>query len=95
MRIILSALGLFNYLDYKFSLQAFQKGILEGNPILLFITESPYFFYIKGLLIPFGIIILWFTIKKCGFIVKFLVIGVTLFYFIINIYHVYNLYFNV
>ncbi len=66
LKVLLIALGLFNVLDYLFTLCALRSGFLEGNPFMAPVVTTGWFFVIKVVLIPAALCLIWSQRSRLG-----------------------------
>jgi hypothetical protein len=93
MRNILTILFLIcflNILDYFFTLKAVELGFKEGNPIMNIALVNNFFPFIKLILVPIGLFIIWKSAKLNVFI-SVLLFFTLLVYITVNVYHIYGL----
>ena len=62
--VILILVGLFNFADYWFTLQAVQVGFREANPFMDAILHTHWFAVVKLVAVPVGLIYVWVARKK-------------------------------
>jgi len=70
LRILLFAIGIFNALDYFFTLQVLQYGFIEANPIMAPVVDTVWFFVIKLVLIPAALYLVWVVRARMGRVAK-------------------------
>ncbi len=87
MLSILLLIGFLNISDYFFTVKALELGFKERNPVINLIIDTYFFPFLKLLLVPMGLFVIWKLNNKTIFI-SILITFVFLIYFIVNIYHV-------
>ncbi len=59
LRLMLIAIGVFNFADYVVTLQALEAGFMEDNPFMDAIIHTPWSATTKLILIPCSLAAIW------------------------------------
>lgn len=60
------SIGVFNVIDYFFTLQVLQHGFIEANPFMAPVVGTGWFFVIKVVLIPAALYVIWAVRDRVG-----------------------------
>lgn len=96
---LLFFLGVFNWLDYFFTVRALSWGIEEANPFMVSALEANdwMFPFVKLALVPAGLLLVWLfrhRIAKARMIVMVSLWAVCLSYAGVTAWHIYGQYFS-
>ncbi len=77
---IILFLGLFNVLDYFFTLRALAAGLEEANPLMRALVDTPWFDFVKLLLVPALLSIAWRVRTHLGSAAVWSLVGALMLY---------------
>ena len=90
--ILLLGIGLFNVVDYFFTVQALFLGATEANPVMDAIVHTPLFPVVKLILVPALLVFFWTVrhkIRTRKNIIMLMTWVVFISYFFVTVYHLY------
>jgi len=66
LKILLVVIVIFNIADYMLTLRCLEGGLVEGNPLMAPVVGTPWFFFIKVVLIPVLLYGVWRVRDQIG-----------------------------